>query len=119
MRHWDIDRLAATELAAVLQIAPDDNLLDVIAGQFARHRTTSMEWAAKRAREQVVAMLESEELNRIGRKNEAWGEGVAFAEQRVAAMSVSDLLGELPGKARSFGQVLRSMKRNSRQRPLD
>jgi len=77
-----------------------------------------MEWVAKRVREQVVSMLEAEELNRIARKNEAWGEGVAFAEQRVAAMSLSDLLGELPGKARSFGQVLRSMKRNSRQQPL-
>ncbi|MBU6267395.1 MAG: hypothetical protein KGN34_07640 [Sphingomonadales bacterium] len=107
--QWDIDRVAAMELATALQLAPDDDRLAMIAGCFSRHREHTIEWAAQRARQQIINALEAAAIEQSLRRSEAWGEGVAFAEQTVTAMSVSDILGAVPGQARSFGQILRTM----------
>ena len=111
---WDIDRVAAGELATALRAELDGERLGLVAELFARHRESALEWAAKRAQGQVLRTLEAAVIERAGRMSDSWAEGVAFAEQKVAAMPVSEILGIVPGRTRSFGQVLRSMLRTAR-----
>jgi hypothetical protein len=111
-RHWDMDRLAAGQLAAALGLPEEGR--EAMAQAFARHRESAMEWAASRVRDRIGQGLESAMLEQVARRNEDWAEGVAWAQMQVAGMGTGELLGRVPGRPRTRGQVLRSLVRAAR-----
>ena len=115
-RHLAVDTLAASNLLARLGLDQSPQLLTAVAGIMATHRTDAIEWAAERAHEAIVQRLEARSLDLLGDHNEDWASGFRHAEQIVWGMTPTELLGEVPARTMTKGQVLRSMLRQARKR---
>lgn len=113
---WSMDRLAAQNLLARLNVEATPGNLELAAEHFARHRDNAIGWAAERAHSRVVRELESVGTMHFGDRCEEWAEGFRFAEHRVATMMPEELLDLVPHRTRSKGQILRSMVRQARNR---
>lgn len=115
-KNLAVDTLAASNLLARLGLDASPQLLAAVAGHMAAHRIGAIEWAAERARETIVQQLETRSLAMLGDHNEDWASGFRHAEQIVWGMTATELLGEVPARTMSKGQVLRSMLRQARKR---
>jgi len=115
-KYLAVDRLAASNLLTRIGVEPTPQLLATVADQMAAHRAGAIDWAAERAHAHIVQRLEARSLDLLGHHNEDWASGFRYAEQIVWAMSAHELLGEVPAKTLSKGQVLRSMLRQARKR---
>ncbi|HEY6868973.1 MAG TPA: hypothetical protein VI199_04350 [Novosphingobium sp.] len=116
LKHLAVDTLAASNLLTRLGLEQSPQLLAAVAGLMATHRVSAIEWAAERAHETIVQQLEARSLDLLGDHNEDWASGFRYAEQVVWGLTATELLGELPARTMSKGQVLRSMLRQARRK---
>ncbi|MEZ5656746.1 MAG: hypothetical protein R3E04_12850 [Sphingobium sp.] len=114
---WSVDRVAASNLLASLGIEHHDEQIATVATHFAQHRANAHEWAADRAQSNILEQLSSVAEDSFQSRDEKWIDGYLCAEQSVITMGLDELLGTMPDKAPSKGQVLRSMLRQARARP--
>lgn len=115
-RIWSVDRVAATDLLTRLGLDASDDRMTLVADHFARHRSSACEWAATRIQGNVLQRLEDEAVDQLQHRSDAWADGFRSAEQAVATLSQSELLGIRDLRARTKGQMLRSMVRQARSR---
>lgn len=115
-KYLAVDTLAASNLLTRLGLDQSPQLLAAVAGHMATHRISANEWAAERAHETIVQRLEARSLDLLGDHNEDWASGFRHAEQIVWGITASELLGEVPARTMTKGQVLRSMLRQARKR---
>lgn len=111
---WSMDRLAAHNLLASLKVEATDDILEMAARHFARHRENAIEWAAERTHSSVVRKLEAGSAVYFDRRNGDWSDGYRFAEQQVSTMMPKELLDLGPDRTRTKGQVLRALVRQAR-----
>ena len=112
---WEVDRIAAAELLAVLKGAPQEEWGALAARAFSRTRVQSYEWAARRVHHSVVKILETEAAEIFQRKEEGWVDGYRHAEECLKAKSPIELLDVITPRPRSKGQVLRSFLRAAKR----
>lgn len=112
---WEVDRIAAAELLALLKKAPEADWGILAAKAFSKARLQSYEWAARRAQESAIKALETEAIEVFQRKESVWTDGYRHAEEYLAAMAASELLEVSTRPARSKGQVLRSFIRSAKR----
>ncbi len=115
-KYLAVDSLAASNLLTRLGLEQTPQLLAAVATHMAAHRTSANEWAAERAHATVVQRLEARSLDLLGDHNEDWASGFRYAEQIVWGLTAAELLGEIPARTMSKGQVLRSMLRQARKK---
>lgn len=115
LRFWEIDRLAASNLLARLEIEVTPAIVEEVAMEFARHRQDVERWVAERVQSQIVSKLEERSIRDFGRMDESWNSGFSAAEELIATLMPNDLLDQPYGKAPSKGEVLRSMVREARK----
>lgn len=115
LRFWEIDRLAASNLLARLQIEVTPAIVEEVATEFARHRKDVEQWVAERVQSQIVSELEERSMRDFGRMDESWNSGFSAAEELIATLMPNELLDQPYGKAPSKGEVLRSMVREARK----
>jgi hypothetical protein len=113
---WSMDRLAATNLLASLKLEASAETLDMVAEHFARHRQSSIGWAAERAHSHMTRRLEAASTTYFAERSEEWADGFRFAEQQIATTMPEELLELGPDRMRTKGQVLRALVRQARQR---
>ena len=111
---WSVDRLAASNLLARLQLEATPDTLAQAERQLAEHRRTAMEWAAERAHASMVTALEDASQRYFPDRREDWCAGYRCAEQQAAAMTVPAMLRLTQGKAATKGQILRRLVRRAR-----
>lgn len=114
---WEVDRLAAADLLIVLKTVPQAEWPEVIATAFSKARLENYDWAAKRVRETVIDILETEAVQEFRRKDMIWTDGFRHAEECIVAQMPTELLRVYSGQSKSKGQVLRSLVRSARQQP--
>jgi hypothetical protein len=112
---WDVDRVAATELLALLRDAPEADWRSLAAKAFCRARLQSYEWAARRVHESAIKVLEAEATETFHRKEPVWTDGFRHAEECLTAKAPSELLEVITRPSRSKGQVLRSIMRSAKR----
>jgi hypothetical protein len=112
---WEIDRLAAAELLALLRVAPEADWANLAAKAFSKSRLQSYEWAARRVHESAIKALEAESIETFERKDPIWTDGFRHAEECLMAQSPSELLEVVVRPPRSKGQVLRSLFRAAKR----
>jgi hypothetical protein len=112
---WEIDRLAAAELLALLKVTPEADWGNLAAKAFSKSRLQSYEWAARRVHESVIKTLEAESIETFERKDPIWTDGFRHAEECLMAKSPSELLEVVVRPSRSKGQVLRSLFRTAKR----
>lgn len=113
---WSMDRLAAQNLLARLNVETTAGNLELAAEHFARHRDDAIGWAAERAHARMVKALEAAGPMHFSNRSEDWAEGFRFAEHQVATILPEELLDLGPARIRSKGQVLRALVRQARSR---
>jgi hypothetical protein len=113
-RVWSVDRLAAKQLLAGLAMEYTEDMEDVVAQHFARHRKSCSTWAAERVHSNVLRKLEDGSAIYFQRECDKWTDGFRFAEQQLMAVDPEELLGTETVKPRSRGQILRAMMREAR-----
>lgn len=111
---WDVDELAARGLLADLGLAETPELLGQVAFHMAKHRRSMMEWAAERAQDNMVRILDNMTPPAHIHDVDGWSRGFRDAEVQVMTTPRSDLLALGPEKSRSQGQFLRTMVREAR-----
>lgn len=112
---WEIDRLAAAELLALLRVTPEADWAILAAKAFSKSRLQSYEWAARRVHESVIKTLEAESIETFERKEPVWTDGFRHAEECLMAKSPSELLEVAVRPSKSKGQVLRSLFRTAKR----
>lgn len=112
---WEIDRLAAAELLALLRVAPEAEWDNLAAKAFSKSRLQSYEWAARRVHESAIKALEAESIETFERKDPVWTDGFRHAEECLMAKSPSELLEVVDRPPKSKGQVLRSLFRSAKR----
>lgn len=112
---WEIDRLAAAELLALMRVTPEADWAILAARAFSKSRLQSCEWAARRVHEAVIKTLEAESIETFDRKEPVWTDGFRHAEECLMAKSPSELLEVVVRPSRSKGQVLRSLLRTAKR----
>lgn len=115
---WEVDRVAAAELAAALRAAGPDDWAGLLAQAFSKSRRQNCEWAARRVHESVIGLLESEAVEQFSHRDQRWTDGFRYAEERLSTQSPLGLLAIAASPSRSKGQILRGMIRSARQRSL-
>lgn len=115
-RCWEVDRLAARRLLSRLKIEAIPALVEEVAVLFAEHRKDSEHRVAGQVQSRLIRELEARSMQEFGRMNDYWANGFRAAEEVVASLSSNELLDQPSGKARSKGQVLRSIVRDARKR---
>ena len=113
---WSMDRLAATNLLASLKVDSSAETLDLVTEHFARHRQSSIGWAAERAHSHITHKLEAASTLYFAERSEEWADGFRYAEQQIATTMPEELLELGPDRTRTKGQVLRALVRQARQR---
>ncbi|MBO9575983.1 MAG: hypothetical protein J7494_09625 [Sphingobium sp.] len=114
-RYWSVDELAARKLLAELKLGESDGLVDQIAQHFAEHRVNIAAWAADRIQAELVQMLEGASASSFAHHGEDWARGFNAAEELVVTTSAANLLDIAPARARSKGQILRTLVRQTRK----
>lgn len=113
--QWSVDRLAASSLLARLQLDATDELLDMIARQFAEHRLAMASWAAERTQSAMIEAMEAASSAYFAHRSEEWIRGFCQAEEILCAVQPDRMLDLDPGPQRSKGQILRAMMRQARR----
>jgi hypothetical protein len=113
---WSMDQLAARNLLASLKVETSAGNVELAAEHFARHRQSSISWAAERVHSSTVRNLEAACGEYLVRQSVDWADGFRFAEQEVATMRPEELLELGPDRTRTKGQVLRALVRQARSR---
>lgn len=112
---WDVDRIAAAELLALLKGAPEADWGLLAAKAFSEKRLQSYEWAARRVHEAAIKVLETEGTEMFQRKEPMWTDGYRHAEKCLMTKSPIELMGVITRPSRSKGQVLRSFLRSAKR----
>lgn len=112
---WEVDRIAAAELLALLKEAPEADWGMLAAKAFCKSRLQSYEWAAQRVHESAIKVLEAQAMETFQRKDPVWTDGFRHAEECLTAKSPSELLEVITRPSRSKGQVLRSLLRSAKR----
>ncbi|WP_139139457.1 hypothetical protein [Sphingobium phenoxybenzoativorans] len=113
-RVWSVDRLAAKQLLAGLALEYTDDMEDVVAQHFARHRRSCSTWAAERVHSNVLRKLEDGSAIYFQRECDKWTDGFRFAEQQLMSVDPEELLETTPVETWTKGQYLRAMVRQAR-----
>ncbi|MGD9811965.1 MAG: hypothetical protein AB7U35_11640 [Sphingobium sp.] len=111
---WGVDRVAAGNLAASLGLQLSEQDAERVAAHFARHRTGSYEWVARRVQANIIQMLEAASARLFDRNRAEWSDGFRNAEMVIHTAAPDELLGIESSEARSKGQVLRTMVRRAK-----
>ncbi|MBO9576813.1 MAG: hypothetical protein J7494_13850 [Sphingobium sp.] len=114
--HWSVDRLAAGNLVAQLELEATDDLIDLVTRHFAEHRRNLIGWAAERTQSAILEKMETAATSLFAHHDEDWARGFSQAEEVVFTMEPKAVLNLEPSPPRSQGQILRSMIRQARQR---
>ncbi|MDC8753328.1 hypothetical protein OIK40_01575 [Erythrobacter sp. sf7] len=112
---WDVDRVAAAELLALLKAAPEAEWDLLSAKAFSKTRLQNYEWAARRVHGSAIKVLEKEATEVFPRRDMVWTDGYRHAEHCLMNKSPSQLLGLTSHPAKSKGQILRGFIRSARQ----
>ncbi len=112
--HWSVDRLAASNLLAQLQMDATEELIDQVARHFAEHRRSLVDWVAERTHSAIYEAMEAAAADLFADHSEEWVRGFNQAEQIIITTHPRNLLDMDPGRPRSKGQILRSMIRQAR-----
>ncbi|MFY8047936.1 MAG: hypothetical protein ACOVNS_03875 [Erythrobacter sp.] len=112
---WDVDRIAAAELLALLKGAPEPDWDLLAAKAFSNNRLQNYEWAARRVHESAIKVLETEATEMLQHKEPMWTDGYRHAEKCLMTKSPTELLGVITRSSRSKGQVLRSFLRSAKR----
>lgn len=115
---WSVDRLAANNLLAALGVDATEERLDIAARHFSLHRETAMSLAAERARTQAIRALEQGSADRLADEPPQWGDGYRYAEEIIARLAPDDWMDMGPARARTKGQILRTLMRSARSQTL-
>lgn len=113
---WEVDRLAARRILSRLKIKATPAIVEEIAVEFAEHRKDAEQRVTNRVQSNIIRVLEERSMQDFGQMDGSWAQGFRTAEEVVATLSPNDLLDQPSGKAKSKGQVLRSMVRVARKR---
>lgn len=114
-RCWEVDRIAARRLLDRLKINATSAVVEEVAVEFAEHRKDVEQWVAGRVQSKFVKLLEARSMQDFAQMGDDWANGFRAAEELVATLSETEMLDQPIGKARSKGQVLRSMVRVARR----
>jgi hypothetical protein len=112
---WEIDRLAAAELLALLRVTPEADWGKLAAKAFSKSRLQSYEWAARRVHDSVIKTLETESVETFERKEPIWTDGFRHAEECLMSKTPAELLEVVARPSKSKGQVLRSLFRTAKR----
>jgi hypothetical protein len=115
---WEVDRIAASELLAVLKQTSEADWARVIEKAFSKARLQSCQWAASRVHGSAVKVLEIESREEFQRREAAWTDGFRHAEECLMSQTPSELLETVVPPPRSQGQLLRAMLRSARQQSI-
>lgn len=113
--YWEVDRMAAAELLAMLREYPEADWGVIAAEAIAKTRRQSYEWAAQRVRQSALGVLEREAAETFQHKDATWTDGFRHAEKCLLATSSTELLGVTTRPAPTKGQVLRALLRSARR----
>lgn len=112
---WSVDRIAAINLFRMLKLEPSDQQVMIASEQFAAHRRDTDSWAASRLHTKITNQLEAASVVYFQRQGESWSDGYRAAQYELMRIFPDELIDTGPDKARTKGQVLRSMIRRNRQ----
>jgi hypothetical protein len=111
MPDWEIDRIAATKLIALIKEAPEEHWGRLTAEAFSQARIQNYDWAAKRVHETALKLLETCATDEFRRRDASWTDGYRYAEEYLSSQAPSELLGVDVRSPMTKGQVLRSLLR--------
>lgn len=114
MPVWEIDRIAATKLIALIKDAPEEHWGRLTAEAFSKVRVQNYDWAAKRVHESTVKLLETCAIEEFQRRDASWTDGYRYAEDYLSSKVPSELLGVDVRSPNTKGQVLRSFLRKKK-----
>ena len=113
---WDVDRLAATNLAAALGLQPEPRQLHILARHLAQHRLDACGWSVERVRSNLLDRFASISADSFQNRPDQWSDGFRFAEQATITMTSEELLKLAPRKTITRGQRLRALIRMHREK---